>query len=62
MNNEIKRSKIRETAEHINDYDIGLHNKISFSSEKHQALNKVYYNTVEDGRWVSIQSWDFLKQ
>jgi len=62
MNNEIKRSKIRETAEHINDYDIGLHNKISFSSEEHQALNKVYYNTVEDGRWVSIQSWDFLKQ
>jgi len=61
MNDEIKRSKIKETAERINNYDIGLHNKISFSSEKHQALNKVYYNTVIDGRWISIKSWEFLK-
>lgn len=61
MNDEIKRSKIKETAEHINNYDIGLLNKISFSSEKHQALNKVYYNTVIDGRWISIKNWEFLK-
>jgi len=61
MDDEIKRSKIKETAERINNYDIGLPNKISFSSEKHQALNKVYYNTVIDGRWVPIKSWEFLK-
>lgn len=61
MNDEIKRSKIKETAERINNYDIGLLNKISFSSEKHQALNEVYYNSAVDGRWISIKSWEFLK-
>ena len=60
MNDEIKRSKIKETAERINNYDIGLHNKISFSSEKHQALNEVYYNSAVDGRWISINNWELL--
>ncbi len=62
MDNELSRSKIKQSAESIKDYDIGLLNKISFGPDKHQALDKVYYNTVVDGRWVSIKSWEFLKQ
>jgi ABC-type branched-subunit amino acid transport system substrate-binding protein len=61
MDGKIERKYLKENAESINDYDIGLPDKISFSPDKHQALNELYYNTVEDGRWVTVKDWKFLK-
>jgi hypothetical protein len=61
MDGKIERKYIKEKTESIINYDIGLPDKISLSADKHQALNSVYYNTVKDGRWVSISNWDFLK-
>lgn len=61
MDDNVSRNNIKEKTESISDYDIGLEDKISFSNNKHQALDRVYYNTVRDGKWVSITDWNIIK-
>ena len=52
---EINTKNVRSIVESINDYDLGIGVPISFSSNRHQGLNKVFLSTVEDGRFVPIK-------
>jgi hypothetical protein len=49
--------KIPETMESVRDLDLGLGEAVSFSPERNQGLNRVYYTTIEDGRCVPLRDW-----
>jgi ABC-type branched-subunit amino acid transport system substrate-binding protein len=49
--------RIRATAESIEEFDLGIDLRVSFSSRRHQALDKVYLMVVERDRFVPLTSW-----
>ncbi len=57
-----QRDQIRRAAESVNDVDIGLHERVSFTPARHQALNRVYFTTVKDGKFVPLTTWEGWRQ
>jgi ABC-type branched-subunit amino acid transport system substrate-binding protein len=53
-----ERRRIRPAAESIRDIDIGIGIPVSFSADRHQAMNKVYYTTIRDGQLASFDDWN----
>ncbi|MGR9074454.1 MAG: ABC transporter substrate-binding protein [Gammaproteobacteria bacterium] len=53
------KSQIGHAIETMGKIDIGLLEPVEFGPGKHQALDKVYFTTVSDGRFVPIRddSW-----
>lgn len=62
LGNDVKREKIKETVESVKDMDIGIDEKISFSKTRHQALQKVYYTTYKNGKFVPLNDWSEWKK
>ena len=56
------KSKITQTVETISGYDIGIGEKVSFAPGDNQGLSTVYFNTVENGRFVPIKNWEQFKK
>ena len=52
------RSTLRKTVESFQNIDLGIGVPINFNSQSHQGLNKIYYTTVQEGRFVPIISWN----
>lgn len=61
MDGKIERKHLKQVTESIRDYDIGLPDKISFGTGKHQALDTVYFNTVKDGKWININNFESFR-
>lgn len=57
----LTRRNFVETIENINDLDVGLGHKVSFNKTKHQGLNAVFFTTIENGKYVSVNDWTKLK-
>jgi ABC-type branched-subunit amino acid transport system substrate-binding protein len=51
------RARIRGVVEGIKDLDIGIDVPVSFGPDQHQGLNKVYFTTLEGGRFVPVTDW-----
>lgn len=51
------RSRIRPAVESLKSLDIGIGTPVSFGPQRHQGLDRVYYTTVQGGRFVPIQDW-----
>lgn len=62
LDKEPKRENIKKVVENIKNLDIGIDEKISFSSIKHQALDKVYYTTYKNNKFVPIKDWSEWKK
>jgi len=62
LGKEPKRENIKRVVEHIKNLNIGIDEKISFSPSKHQALDKVYYTTYKNGKFVPIKDWSEWKK
>jgi branched-chain amino acid transport system substrate-binding protein len=58
----LDRLKIREAVESIHSFDLGIGELATFGPNKRQALTRVYFTTVEKGRFVSIRSWERWKK
>jgi branched-chain amino acid transport system substrate-binding protein len=52
------KSRIKRVVENIKNLDIGVDAKVSFSPDKHQGLDRVYYTTYEKGRFIPVKNWD----
>ncbi len=52
------REALVEAAESLKDFDLGIGTPISFNADDRQALNTVYYTTVENGRFVPLHDWE----
>ena len=53
-----RKSQIKQVVENIRNLDIGIDAKVSFGPNKHQGLDKVYYTTYENGRFVPVKDWN----
>jgi branched-chain amino acid transport system substrate-binding protein len=52
------RANLRQALESIRNLDLGIGAALSFTPERHQGLDGVYFTRVDGGRWVSIADWD----
>ena len=41
----------------VRDFDLGIGEPVSFSPERRQGLQQVYYTVVEDDRFVTLTDW-----
>ncbi|MCP4272314.1 MAG: ABC transporter substrate-binding protein, partial [Gammaproteobacteria bacterium] len=58
MGDNIDKTRLKNVIEGIKDFDIGIDTPISFSHQKHDGLDKVYYTTVKQNRFVPLKSWE----
>jgi ABC-type branched-subunit amino acid transport system substrate-binding protein len=52
------RKRLREATESIHDLDLGIGVTVSFAGDRHQALDRVYYTVVKDGRFEPLKDWE----
>jgi hypothetical protein len=57
MKGDLDPSKLKAVVESIHDFDIGIDAPISFGPTRHQALQYVYFASVERGRWMPVVDW-----
>ena len=53
----LTRTSLRQALESIRNLDLGIGAPLSFTPERHQGLEGVYFTRVDGGRWVSIADW-----
>jgi len=58
----MEKARLRSAAESIRNFDLGIQAPASFSPGDHQALDQVYFTTVEKGHFLPIRSWDKWKK
>ena len=51
------REKLEQTVFTMQDFDIGIGERVSFSPDRRQGLLRVYYTMVEGGRFVPLTDW-----
>jgi branched-chain amino acid transport system substrate-binding protein len=52
------RLGLRQTLESIRNLDLGIGAPLTFTPERHQGLDSVYFTGVEGGRWVPLTDWN----
>jgi len=58
---DLTRENFVTTLENTHDLDVGLRHNISFSKTRHQALDKVFFTTIQDQKYVLIKKWPQAK-
>jgi len=48
--------RLREVAEGLRDFDLGIGTPVGFAPGDHQGLDRVYLTTVRDGRFVPLET------
>ncbi len=51
------RTGFRQALESLKGFDLGIGAALSFSPERHQGLDSVYFTRVDGERWVPITDW-----
>ena len=57
LGDSVARERLERTVFSIEDYDIGIGERVSFSPDRRQGLLGVYYTVVDDGRFVPLTNW-----
>ena len=52
---DITREKFIEAIESINDFDLGILNRLSFGKNDYQGLDKVYFTKIKNGELILIK-------
>jgi branched-chain amino acid transport system substrate-binding protein len=58
MGGNLDQARLRDVVESIHDLDIGIDAPISFGPDRHQALQYVYFASVQGGRWGPVVDWE----
>jgi len=57
MGDHLDRSQIPATMNSLSDYDLGIAQELGFSPENNQGLSRVYFNSVANEQYITIQDW-----
>lgn len=57
---DLTRASFKKAAESSKTLNVGLGAPLSFSKTNHQASNRVFFTTVENGQWVTLKDWKGL--
>ena len=58
MGNTPSRERLESAVLSVRDYDLGINELISFSPERRQGLQRVYYTVVESDKFVTLNDWE----
>jgi ABC-type branched-subunit amino acid transport system substrate-binding protein len=58
MAGDYDRANIKAVVETVRGLDLGIKAPITFGAGRHQGLDRVYYTTVRDGRFVPLTDWE----
>jgi branched-chain amino acid transport system substrate-binding protein len=53
----LTRPGLRAALESMQNVDLGIGAPLTFTSERHQGLDNVYFTRVQQGRWVPVTDW-----
>jgi len=56
------KDHVKQTVESLHNLDLGIGSLINFGPNKHQGSDRVYYTTLEGGKFVPIVRWDRWKR
>ncbi|HEX7215969.1 MAG TPA: hypothetical protein VF578_17290, partial [Methylomirabilota bacterium] len=51
------RQGFRQALESLRGLDLGIGAPLTFTSERHQGLDSVYFTRVDGERWVPVADW-----
>jgi len=51
------RQSFRQALESLRGLDVGIGAPITFTPERHQGLDSVYFTRVDGERWVPVADW-----
>ncbi|RAP36449.1 ABC transporter substrate-binding protein [Candidatus Marinamargulisbacteria bacterium SCGC AAA071-K20] len=57
MDGDFKRSEIPKAAAKVTRFNLGIDTPITISQDNHQALNEIYYISVQDGQFSTVKDW-----
>jgi len=57
MGPNLDKKDLKSATESLDQVDLGIGVPVSFNAQKHQALDRVYFTVVEDGRFVTFTDW-----
>ena len=52
------RRRLESAIFSVRDFDLGIGEQVSFSPERRQGLQRVYYTVVNEGRFVTLNDWE----
>jgi branched-chain amino acid transport system substrate-binding protein len=52
-----ERRRLQQAAEALDHLELGIDVPVSFGADRHQALERIYYTEVKDGRFETLQDW-----
>lgn len=52
------RGQLEQAVFSVQNFDLGIDEKVSFGPDRRQGLQSVYYTVVEEGRFVTLSKWD----
>ncbi len=52
-----ERGNLESAVFSVNDFDLGIGESVSFSIDRRQGLDRVYYTVVDGGRFVTLDEW-----
>ena len=58
MGDNLDKKRLPEVVESIDRFDVGIDVPVSFGPKHHQGLQRVYFTTVKDGRFVHLEDWN----
>ncbi|HBI14540.1 MAG TPA: hypothetical protein DDY20_03340, partial [Desulfobulbaceae bacterium] len=59
---DLNREKFIDAINSIQKYSLGIANTLSFGSDDHQGLERVYFTQIKDGKFVLLVDWEKIKR
>jgi ABC-type branched-subunit amino acid transport system substrate-binding protein len=57
LGKDLDRKRLKEAVESLHRLDLGIDVPVSFSKDRHQGLDKVYFMEVRDGLFLPLRDW-----
>ncbi len=57
MGPHLEKNRIKSVVESMKKLDVGIDERVSFSRNRHQGLDRIYYTTYSNGMFVPIKDW-----
>ncbi|MDW7774703.1 MAG: ABC transporter substrate-binding protein, partial [Desulfobulbaceae bacterium] len=58
----LNREKFIDAIDSIQKHSLGIANTLSFGSDDHQGLERVYFTQIKDGKFALLADWEKLKR
>ena len=53
-----ERDKLEEAVFTVRDFDLGIGERVSYSPDRRQGMQRVYYTIVNEGRFIPLNNWE----